>query len=422
MKGEQPFPDSWIATTAPVALGFLTDISSEIVLAHGAAGRELIWPSIGSMMQLWCNGDTKETGWSPCEAVVRIACREMSRFTVRLADALTRLSPDEAIAWTKHFFEFSTGILFQSLDLENAVQDELLSAKLKGLKHSSPATNGHENGSSNAAPAVKSPQAVDRTTWVKLVPSLKIRCVAVHYLQQSLFGSQEGMIPLMNESEISTLMKVLNRSRALSDAAVKNGDLAHAFKEAMFDWGMDDEEMAEEAVVNVARQSHTQGSAIFFLTQTAGATNVIIRVLRTLYTSKSESSHGVSWDRESFAESYLLELMEDVLHKFVESEAKEGHLVDPNVWRNANASGGQVALYCTSFAAVVVDILKAILNFPLEQCERYKHTFFPMMCRMIPSHSDEIRLLVQRIMLEKFAPILGIDAEKEGFENGTKAS
>ena len=150
MKGEQPFPDSWIATTAPVAMGFLTDISSEIVLAHGAAGRELIWPSIGSMIQRWCNGDTKESGWSPCEAVVRIACREMSRFSVRLADALTRLSPEEAIAWTQYFFQFSTGILFQSLDLESAVQDELLGAKLEGFKGPSPATNGDQNGSSNA--------------------------------------------------------------------------------------------------------------------------------------------------------------------------------------------------------------------------------------------------------------------------------
>jgi hypothetical protein len=157
MKGEQPFPDSWIATTAPVALGFLTDISSEIVLAHGAAGRELIWPSIGSMIQRWCNGDTKEIGWSPCEAVVRIACREMSRFTVRLADALTRLSPEEAIVWTKYFFKFSTGILSQSLDLENAVQDKLLGAKLKGFKRTSSATNGHQNGSSNAAPDSKAP-------------------------------------------------------------------------------------------------------------------------------------------------------------------------------------------------------------------------------------------------------------------------
>lgn len=157
MKGEQPFPDSWIATTAPVALGFLTDISSEIVLAHGAAGRELIWPSIGSMIQRWCNGDAKEIDWSPSEAVVRIACREMSRFSVRLADALTRLSPEEAIAWTKYFFKFSTGIFFQSLDLENAVQDELLDAKLKGFKLPSPAANGQQNGSFNAAPDFKAP-------------------------------------------------------------------------------------------------------------------------------------------------------------------------------------------------------------------------------------------------------------------------
>jgi hypothetical protein len=49
--GEQPFPDSWIATTAPVALGTITDITSEIIMPRGAEGASELWPRVGS----WSN-------------------------------------------------------------------------------------------------------------------------------------------------------------------------------------------------------------------------------------------------------------------------------------------------------------------------------------------------------------------------------
>jgi hypothetical protein len=468
MKGEQPFPNSWIATTAPVALGFLTDISSEILLDYGESGRELVWPSIGDIYFLWSNGGPSGSKWRPCEAVVRIACNEVSRFSTRLSQRLESMGPGEAIAWTNYFCQFYTDMLSKSLDLESIVEKELLDTKLASFQ--APSSDAQEPSASSTDDEAqrekistpygagyveetrvaqysqsggdeveinvdivslnygtlyrpktrqgetssvqvkgteegKATEAGDRSAWVKMVPSLKIRCIAAHSLQLALFGSKEEMIPLMNEEEITELLQVLNRSRRIADAAVKNEDLAHAFKEAMFDWD-DEEEMPEEALVNLRKLSNTQGSAMFFLTQTAGATNAVIRVLRALYQRKGESLHGVSWDRESFAERYLLELMQDVLHKFVESERKEGHLIDPNVWRTASESGGKVAVYCTSFAVVVVDILKAIIAFQPDQFERHSHTIFPLLCSLIPSHMDEIRNLVKELMLEKFSPIL----------------
>jgi hypothetical protein len=88
MEGEQPFPDSWISTTAPIALGCLTDIASEVIVSHGSDGAKVLWPLIETLVQRWCNGDAKSyrpsklgSIWSPCEAMVRVACREINRFS-----------------------------------------------------------------------------------------------------------------------------------------------------------------------------------------------------------------------------------------------------------------------------------------------------------------------------------------------------
>ena len=85
----------------------------------------------------------------------------------------------------------------------------------------------------------------------------------------------------------------------------KNEDLAHAFQEAMLrEWGISDD-MGEEAMENIARLNHTQGSAMFFLTQTAGATNGVNRLLTALY-DHEETFHGEDhWDRRVFAGQYL---------------------------------------------------------------------------------------------------------------------
>jgi hypothetical protein len=253
-------------------------------------------------------------------------------------------------------------------------------------------------------------ELVDELGWVKLVPALKIRCIAAHFLHQSLTSMQEeALVPFLAEEMATNLLEALHRSREIAEDSVKNEDLAHAFQEAMLkEWG-DDDEMGEEALVNIARLSQTPGSSMFFLTQTAGATHAVIRILSALYEFKVDSSAcDNTWDRETFAAPYLLEIMKDVLAKFVESEAKEGHLMDPNVWRNSTESGVKVAVYCTTFASVVVGLLKAMLTFDQSHIERHKTVFFPMICRLVRVQSEEIRELVQRILFEKFGPLLGI--------------
>lgn len=438
--GEQPFPDSWISTTGPVALGCLTDICSEIIIPHGAEGVQNLWPCISGLLKQWFNGDAKldeaknlSGGWTPCEALVRIACNELNRFASRLPDKLSKLDTTDAARWANCWVIFLSGTLSQSLDIEYALEKKLLKDKLRAHGFSvssfdSIGTTGHlekkppqdiEVDTREADPIQDVEEEGDDTidsedfhAWIKLVPKLKIRCVAAHFLQQTVSNmEEEAIVPLLQEEAITTLLKDLNRSREISELAVKNEDIAHAFQEAMLTgWGLDDE-IGEEALVNVAKLSHTQGSAMFFLTQTAGATKAVIQLLGALHEFEGKADGEGDWDREAFAAPHLLEIMKDVLSKFVESEAKEGHRIDPNVWRNTNESGIKVAVYCTSFASVVVGLLKAMLMFQRSHFEKNKNDFFPMVCRLVRVQSDEIRHLVQRILLEKFGPMFGVEEE-----------
>jgi hypothetical protein len=478
-EGEQPFPDSWIATTGPVALGCLTDIASEIILAHGAEGAIFLWPCVGDVMRRWCNGEVKVANgrqvpgdWTPCEALVRIATSEIIRFSDRLAERLEKMSRTDAEVWSNAFISYFTETLNQTLDMEVHVKKELLDQKILAYKKARRLFPGSFDSEDSPAdhligteekielitpfgkgtlvdrkindfgagrkvkvdviklnygmlytPSTEQPKSssptkppVSPTTngkkddslgWVKLVPVLKVRCIAAYFLHHALATlKQEAMISCLAVEMATGLLQSLSRSRKVAELSVKNEDLAHAFQEAMLsEWG-DDEEMGEEALVNIARLSQTQGSAMFFLTQTAGATQASMWLLSALFEFKTESADDNSWDRESFAAPHLLEIIRDVLIKFVDSESREGHRIDPNVWRNTTESGVKVALYCTSFASVVVGLLNVMLSFDDDHMKLHGAAFFPMICRLVPVQSDEIRLLVQRILLEKFGPVV----------------
>ncbi len=404
-------------------------------MVRGAAGAAVWSCTIGEIYKLWCNGDAYK--WIPCEAVTRIACSEVSRFMRRLTLDISGLDRESAPVWANQMILFYTDILNRSLEIEQQVAERLLREKSKAFKLSS--STSDSNGSAedseeedfgmiqvdfgeNHNPvtnfsdipieaAGRLDSKFDTPTaplWMKLLPALKIRCVAAHHLQQALLSlREEELIPLVDQGTISLLLNSLNLSRELAERAVKNEDLAHAFQEAMFsEWGLNDD-VGEEALVNIARLSNTQGSAMFFLTQTAGATNAVIRLLNALYDYEQGLDES-TWDRRTFAGEYLLQIMEDIFFKFAESEAKEGHRIDPNVWRNTAESGVKVAMYCTSFASVVVGLLKAMLSFDPEHIERHKAVFFPMVCELVNVQSDEIRKLVRRILVDKFSPLLGI--------------
>ena len=154
------------------------------------------------------------------------------------------------------------------------------------------------------------------------------------------------------------------------------------------------------------------------MTQTAGATNGVIRLLSGLYDYEEVFNGEEHWDRRVFAGQYLSKIMQDIFFKFAESEAKEGHKVDPNVWRNTTESGTvKVAIYCTSFASVVVGLLQAMLSFEPALIERNKAAFFPLVCELVGVQSEEIRKLVRRVLTEKFGPLLGL-----GQDTGSRRS
>ena len=492
---EQPFPDSWVSTTAPIALGTLTDLSTEVMLIRGAKGATLWRSTVGDIYQQWCNGDI--TKWVPCEAVVRIATSELERLMKRVMHDVTEIDTNDSKVWANEMVGFYAAVLQNNLEVEQEMMDMLLDAKFRALNTSSSSSSDSTQSNGGALVAkglrvktdfgagtlqdkrsiadvdgkkmvletiqleygilfrpkfetARTPRtprlsvetfakldskfsSPDSPEWMKLLPALKLRCVAAHYLQQILLSlREEELIGFISKETISDLLKTLNISREFAEDAVKNEDIAHAFQEAMLsDWGLNEDGMGEEALVNIARLNNTQGSAMFFLTQTAGATNGVIRFLSALYdhnheeimhsnsSSSSSSINGdggeeLQWDRRVFAGQYLSNIMQDIFLKFAESESREGHKVDPNVWRNTNESGVKVAIYCTSFASVVVGLLQAMLSFEPSLIERNKAAFFPMVCELVGVQSDEIRRLVRRVLTEKFGPLLGLGQDTSG--------
>lgn len=140
--GEQPFPDSWIATTAPVALGTVTDLASEIFLTRGPEGASKLWPLVGSLVQLWCNGTES---WQPCEALVRVACQESDRLSRRIPNKLKSLEKEEAAVWCNALMLFFRETLSQSIDIEQSVKEKLVEEKAKAFQENVDHSNGVAN-------------------------------------------------------------------------------------------------------------------------------------------------------------------------------------------------------------------------------------------------------------------------------------
>jgi len=517
VKGEQPFPDSWVATTASIALGLLTDVSSEVILRRGDEGRKRLWPLIVDQYRSWCIGRSdrsangKKVHWRPCEALVRIACLEVNRFSMRLADAIPAMDPSEAINWTSSLLVLFSELIKDSVQKEKMIQRSLTQSKDKELhdrKSGDPLSDSLDHGLDHeraadgsiitnfgrgtllhkrlsvlrdahgkeinivtkvirldfgatlfepvVQPAEESIpsevsgelaylfviligssyafvqllifvsrlthprlvccvcETVPRAYWEALVPDLKTRCIAAHLLQQSLSDVTPAFLPFASQQNVSTILESLGISRATAEAAVKNEDVSTAFQEALFsEWG-DGVAAVDEALDSAARLSHLHGSGMFFLTQEASATNAVIRILSLLYAgaARSPSRDGLAiasdWDGVAFAEPRLLDTMSDVHSKFLDSEKKEGHLIDPLKWRHISESGVKVALYCTCFATVVLEILKIIRSLSPGQFSQNKQQFFTMAYTLIPVRSDEIRQLVSEVLSYQVAPMIGV--------------
>ena len=403
----QPFPDSWIATTAPIALGLLSDLIIFCSLALGKEGREAFWPLINSQLVLWSVGSSKEKiqceqvtdeefegdkmivdvkEWQPCEALVRIGCKEWSRVFRRVLGAFPTLDQAEGKAWLKEMSTSLSDTLLKNIELEEKIRDDIVNSKLTSLEKRA---------------------QIDGSDYLGMMPTLKTRCIASHCLQQYISTFVDQFAVLTSEEEASCLLNTLNQSRISSMKARKDEDLSHAFQEAcLAQWGDSVEEIDAAMERENSGLGHRGSSQMFFLTQESSATNALIKLLSLLY-SKSQGD-DCSWDTEAFAEPILFERITEVLTNFLESEERDGAQIDPNVWRSVSERGGQVAFFCTSFAGVVVQILGIISSLEKVQFDRQKELLFPILCSLIRVQSDEIRSLVANVIRTQIGGMIGV--------------
>mmetsp|Transcript_2992 Transcript_2992/g.4104 ORF Transcript_2992/g.4104 Transcript_2992/m.4104 type:complete len:1856 (-) Transcript_2992:123-5690(-) len=514
ISNEQPFPDSWIATTAPIALGLLTDIIGKVIVDLGVSARTVIWPIVIGQFQRWSIGYpllrpiherraemTQNDGgsrdaqpWFPCEALVRIGCHELGRIPDVVFDASSSLTEQEAIEWPNTLCLSFSDTLTKNVVSAGMAHEELVECKLAALgipkekkdttekKESTdvkeivntPYGKGRvvgkrkdkhvvggveksvnitvvemESGATMYGPIVqekkdqkaqKKEKRSSKTTQPKVkevikkgkksnmtsrdylyhfVRALKIKCVASHCLQQQLPHFMDLAAWKLGKEEVSKMLEALEHSRQMSRKASLDEDLAHAFQEALFsEWG-DGVEEVEAALSSMGKFNHRGGSEMFFLTQQAGSNKATIHLLSLLFlnnlrnkeSEKLDNAIVKEWDREGHAQPLLLERMMDVLENFLISEEKDGTLIDPNVWRMSSESGGKVAVYCTSFAVVVVEILNTIIMFSTDQFARHKNVIFPVLCSLVKVQSDEIRGLIYTILSKQVAPLIDVSME-----------
>ena len=130
---EQIFPDSWVATTAPLALGCLTDVASELVAHRHQEGQDTLWPFIAEQFTRWMVGRIHPiddnpisdigTSWFPCEALVRIAANELLRLPRRvLSDSnFSKLDEKEQKSWVSLLMTLFSKILMENNHIPSEV-------------------------------------------------------------------------------------------------------------------------------------------------------------------------------------------------------------------------------------------------------------------------------------------------------------
>jgi hypothetical protein len=312
-------------------------------------------------------------------------------------DAVPELDKKDAQAWLRTLSISLSDALVKNIELEEKIREDIVESKLATLGIPNESTSGEGNRDSA------------HVNYLSMLPTLKTRCIASHCLQQYMSTFIDQFAALTAEEEVSCLLKTLNKSRLASINARKDEDLALAFQEAFFDqWGDGVEEV--EAALQGTSSGHRGSSQIFFLTQEASATKAVILLLSRLYCQPPliQEAKNDGWDAESFSEPLLIGRMVDVLTEFLASEKRDGLLIDPNVWRNASESGGQVAYYCTSFAGVVVNILEIMRSMEVDKFSRHKASLFPLLCSLICIQSGEIRHLVSEIFCKQIGQMIHV--------------
>lgn len=133
---EQPFPDSWLATSAPTALGILTDILTEIVPAMEPDEAGKVWSIVAGQYKLWFLGtpvrSPKDSSWRPCEALVRISCREVGRLAEHIC-GIDQKNNNRAKDWDSLILSLFSDLLSGSTESQRLAYRALMESKEKAM-------------------------------------------------------------------------------------------------------------------------------------------------------------------------------------------------------------------------------------------------------------------------------------------------
>ena len=133
-KGEDPFPDSWVATTAPLAIGTLSDVFCSTIIPNGDEYCDALWPIIINEFQQWATGNpptedqssTDKSKRRPCEVLARIGCNELLRFSSMLLDSISLLKEQETTLWVDKLCNSFGHVLMKHVQDENLIYSVLV--------------------------------------------------------------------------------------------------------------------------------------------------------------------------------------------------------------------------------------------------------------------------------------------------------
>ncbi len=310
----------------------ITDIVTEILLERGAESREVIWPLLSQQLQLWIIGHSSHatmdksavsngnspalaSSWQPCESLIRVACRELHRFSQRLLKAMPALGKDEIAAWSTLFAKDMASTLSSVVVIETGITEELLRLKLESIgisrddEEEEEPIDKAEEGESTMNTIVETPfgagKIIEQRTdtysnggggSIAVTTDVVQLASGATLYRPSSPGSMKFQEARAAENGVSAngthkeareslweqFIPALKVQCVAAYCLQLDQDLSLAFQEAMFsEWG-DGVEEVEEAL-QVGRSSNQSSSATFFLTQEAGATNNSIHILSLLY-------------------------------------------------------------------------------------------------------------------------------------------
>ena len=128
---DEPFPESWVATTAPIMLGMLTDMFCLIATNYSSSEAKDLWQVTVGEMQKWAIGtpfavsSSSSQSWKPSEALVRIGCKEIKHFSKKLISLFPSMEKGDVSMWLSFLCQNLAETLEYNVQLEQELHENV---------------------------------------------------------------------------------------------------------------------------------------------------------------------------------------------------------------------------------------------------------------------------------------------------------